>query len=139
VNDTIIKNNDTKNNPPESADASGEVSVLDGIERPRELSADGIPSGVEIDRPVIPILLMLKNIHLKQENIPFQWFLREFEGKRFETLPKRMRIRIEETELDFVTIDLFNNHLNKSTIVYNTTNQSHPQRMAITAMSPVRI
>lgn len=32
-------------------------------------------------------------------------FLREFEGKKFEELPERMRIRIEETELDFVIID----------------------------------
>jgi hypothetical protein len=32
-------------------------------------------------------------------------FLRKFEGKKFEALPERMRIRIEETELDFVIID----------------------------------
>jgi hypothetical protein len=32
-------------------------------------------------------------------------FLRELEGKKFKDLPERMRIRIEETELDFVIID----------------------------------
>lgn len=32
-------------------------------------------------------------------------FLREFEGNKFTDLPERMRIRIEETELDFVIID----------------------------------
>jgi hypothetical protein len=32
-------------------------------------------------------------------------FLREFEGMKFKDLPERMRIRIEETELDFVIID----------------------------------
>jgi hypothetical protein len=37
--------------------------------------------------------------------LQFLEFLREFEGKKFETLPERMRIRIEETELDFVIID----------------------------------
>jgi hypothetical protein len=31
-------------------------------------------------------------------------FLREFEGKKFKDLPERMKIRIEETELDFVII-----------------------------------
>jgi hypothetical protein len=36
-------------------------------------------------------------------------------------------------------IDLFNNHLNQTVIVYDSTNQSHPQRMPISAMSTVRI
>jgi hypothetical protein len=36
-------------------------------------------------------------------------------------------------------IDLFNNHLNLPIIIYNTTNQSHSQRMTITVMTPIRI
>jgi hypothetical protein len=36
-------------------------------------------------------------------------------------------------------LDLFNNHLNQPVIVYNSTHQSHPQRMPVSAMSPLRI
>jgi hypothetical protein len=36
-------------------------------------------------------------------------------------------------------IDLFNNRLNSSVIVYNTANQSHPQGMPVAAMPPVGI
>jgi hypothetical protein len=35
--------------------------------------------------------------------------------------------------------DLFNNHLSRPVIVYNTTNQSHSEGMPITAMSPISI
>jgi hypothetical protein len=37
------------------------------------------------------------------------------------------------------TIDLFNNRLNYSVIIYDATNQNHSQRMAVIAVSPVRI
>jgi hypothetical protein len=36
-------------------------------------------------------------------------------------------------------IDLFNNLLNSSVIVYDATNQSHPRRMSITTMPTIRI
>jgi hypothetical protein len=185
VKNTIIKNNDGKNNPPDSAAASGEVLVIGGIEGPQELSADGSPSGVEIDQAGEPYPFDVEKISISNKKISLSnvirrlgrglihaselqrrenlWdigrksrlieslmlkiplpcfyaaatrndelfivdglqristirryaaengfalqgleFLREFEGKKFETLPERMRIRIEETELDFVIID----------------------------------
>ena len=36
-------------------------------------------------------------------------------------------------------LDLFNNTLNQPVIIYDTANQSHSQRMTVTAMPPVRI
>jgi hypothetical protein len=44
-----------------------------------------------------------------------------------------------ENKNDFLILDLFKNPLNQPVIVYDTTDQSHPQSMPITAMSPVRI
>jgi hypothetical protein len=49
------------------------------------------------------------------------------------------RIKLSNGNYNINIIDLFNIHLNQAVIVYDTTNQSHSQRMTITAMSPVRI
>jgi hypothetical protein len=42
-------------------------------------------------------------------------------------------------QIEIDLLDLFNNHLNHPVIVYDATNQSHPQRMSIVVVPPVRI
>jgi hypothetical protein len=67
-----------------SADKNDELVIVDGLQR--------ISS--------IRNYMILKNFGLEELE-----FLRELSGKKYDELPDRMKIRIEETELDFVIIN----------------------------------
>jgi uncharacterized protein with ParB-like and HNH nuclease domain len=67
-----------------SADKNDELVIVDGLQR---ISA--------IKNYIIAQSLGLEELE----------FLRELSGKKYAELPERMRIRIEETELDFVIIN----------------------------------